>query len=143
MQYNLYDLMVVSYQKHKFICLYNENADGFIEVLTKTMIKSDEVDSITQLSSYKDKYDNTISLKDILLMYIEINERAIDNKKLNIDDLLKFQERKIEEFEKLKISNPKLAKIIALQDLENAGILDNEGNLKEPYNKIFVKTDKK
>ena len=73
-----------------------------------------------------------LSKKDILLKYIKINEKDI-NKPYDPVDFIEKQKQMLEELKVLEKECPELAKKEALESLQRAGILDEEGNLKEPY----------
>lgn len=150
-RYSVFDLYVVEKEGHKFICekiLENE----YREVLTKEKLiieDNDKVEtlikyySILAIATYKnDQVLNPLMLskKEILLKYIEINEK-VRNKEVNINDFLKKQQEELEGLKVLASECPELAKQNALQILQRIGILDKEGNLIGPYNEILVKEE--
>lgn len=148
-KYSVFSLYVVEKEEHKFICeriIDNE----YREVLTKEKLvleENDKVKSLTRyypildIATYKDgQILNPLMLtkKDILLKYNEINEKVI-NKEVNIDDFLKRQQEELEGLKVLARECPKLARQIALENLQGSGILDEEGNVAYPYKTSFVK----
>ena len=149
-KYNVFCLWVVEKPVHSFICeriIDNE----FREVLTNEELILEENDkvkpltryySILEVATYKNgKILNPLMLtkKDVLLKYIEINEKAID-KRIDIDDFLKRQQEELEGLKILAKECPELAKEYSLEKLQGAGILDENGELIGPYKEIFVES---
>jgi len=148
-KYSVFSLYVVEKDGHKFICekiIDNE----YKEVLTKEKLVLEENDKIKSLTKYysiiavatfKDgQVLNPLMLtkKDILLKYIEINQNVID-KRIDMDDFLKRQQEELEGLKILAKECPELAKKYSLEKLQGAGILDENGDLKEPYNELVTK----
>jgi len=148
-KYSVFSLYVVEKDGHKFICekiIDNE----YKEVLTKEKLVLEENDKIKSLTKYysiiavatfKDgQVLNPLMLtkKDILLKYIEINQNVID-KRIDMDDFLKRQQEELEGLKILAKECPELAKKYSLEKLQGAGILDENGDLKEPYNELITK----
>ena len=148
-KYNVFCLYVVEKEGHKFICERIINNE-FREVLTKEELILEEHDkvkplnryySILEVATYKNgKILNPLMLtkKDVLLKYIEINERVV-SKNFDMDDFLKRQQKELEGLKVLAKECPELAKEYSKEKLQGAGILDKNGDLKEPYNEIFTK----
>lgn len=152
-KYNVFCLWVIEKPGHSFIC---ERIIGnqFREVLTKEELileENDKVKSLTryysilEVATYKDgKILNPLMLtkKDILLKYIEINEKAMD-KRIDMDDFLKRQQEELEGLKILAKECPELAKEYSLEKLQGAGILDENGELIGPYKEVFTKRTEK
>ena len=149
-KYNVFCLWVVEKPGHKFICERIIN-DVYREVLTKEELILEENDkvkpltryySILAVATYKNgKILNPLMLtkKDILLKYIEINEKVV-SKNFDMDDFLKRQQEELEGLKILAKECPELAKEYSLEKLQGAGILDETGELIGPYKEIFVKS---
>lgn len=150
-KYNVFNLYVVKKDNHKFICeriIDNE----FREVLTKEKLvleQNDKVESLTKyysilaIATYKDgKILNPLMLtkKDILLKYLEINEK---NKEVSIYDFFKKQKEDKKGWEILRKECPEFAKQLANETLQNVGIIDENENLIGPYKKILIKEENK
>ena len=153
--YYAHSLYVVTLNGHKFIC--EERFGEFIEVLTKEKIEVSNEKNIEKLGDYypilaladftkKDKYGNPLitnhlmlTKKDILLKYVDINKKTYNIKDFDVDDFLSRQKEKIKVFEILQENNPELAKEIATRELQESNILDDSGELKPPYDKVFIK----
>ena len=152
-KYNVFSLYVVEKDNHKFICeriIDNE----FSEVLTKEKLLLEENDKVKPLTKYysilavatykNGKILNPLMLtkKDILLKYIEINEKVV-SKNFDMDDFLKKQQEELEGLKILAKECPELAKAYSLEKLQGAGILDENGELIGPYKEIFVESPDK
>jgi len=61
-------------------------------------------------------------------MYFEYND----------ENLNRLQQEKLEALKKLAIEDPETAKKIAMEDLIRTGIIDENGNLRPPYNGDIV-----
>ena len=148
-KYNVFSLYVVEKKGYKFICekiLDNE----YKEILTKEKIIIDENEKVKSLTRYypilgiaiyiDGQILNPLMLnkKDILLKYIEINKKVIDNK-FDVDDFLKKQQEELEGLKILSKECPELAKEYSLEKLQGAGILDKNGELIGPYKELFTK----
>lgn len=148
-KYNVFSLYVVEKDNHKFICeriIDNE----FREVLTKEELIIEDNDKIKPLNRYysilavatykNGKILNPLMLtkKDILLKYIEINEKVV-SKNFDMDDILKRQQEELEGLKILAKECPELAKEYSLEKLQGAGILDEKGELIGPYKEVFTK----
>ena len=148
-RYSVFDLYVVKKDNHKFICekiLENE----YREVLTKEKLIIEENETVESLTKYYSilaiaTYKNgqvlnplMLSKKDILLKYIEINEK-VRNKEVNINDFLKKQQEELEGLKVLASECPELAKQLASETLQGLGIIDEEENLIGPYKDILKK----
>ena len=148
-KYNVFCLWVVEKPGHSFICERIIN-DEFREVLTKEELIIEENDkvkplnryySILEVATYKNgKILNPLMLtkKDVLLKYIEINEKVV-SKNFDMDDFVKRQQEELEGLKVLAKECPELAKEYSLEKLQGAGILDENGELKEPYNELVTK----
>lgn len=148
-KYNVFYLWVVEKDGHKFIC-EKVSENYYKEVLTKEDIIIEENESVTKLTKYysilevatykNGKILNPLMLtkKDVLLKYIEINEKVV-GKNFDMDDFLKRQQEELEGLKVLAKECPELAKQLALEKLQGAGILDQNGKLKEPYNELVTK----
>ncbi|MBR6690520.1 MAG: hypothetical protein IKL65_04240 [Bacilli bacterium] len=150
-KYSVFRLYVVEKDGHKFICerIYSYE---YREVLTKEKLileENDKVESLTNwyalaVIGFFDLGYNIITnplmltKKDVLYKYIEINERVV-SKNIDMDDLLKRQQEELEGLKVLAKECPELAKKYSLEKLQGTGILDENGDLKEPYNEIFTK----
>ena len=148
-KYNVFYLWVVEKDGHKFICerIYDNR---YKEVLTKEDVTAEENDkvksltrcySILEIATYKNgQILNPLMLtkKDILLKYIEINQNVID-KRTDINEFLKKQQEELEGLQILAKECPELARKYSLEKLQEAGILDENGDLKEPYNELVTK----
>ena len=148
-KYNVFYLWVVEKDRHKFICekIYDNK---FKEILTKKYIIVEESDKVKSLISYYSileiaTYKNgqilnplMLTKKDILLKYIELNEKE-KNKHVNINDFLKKQEEELKGWEILKKECPEFAKQLAKEILQGLGIIDDKENLVGPYNDILRK----
>ena len=146
MKYNLFKLYVVFKNKHKFICTYNKEKEIFTEVLTDMEIKKTEVIEMGELIDFYSAFelekheDNSYMLdrEDILNKYIFLNQEN-PKKNFDIDEFVRLQEGELRSLDKLRKTNPELAKRLAMRQLKNTGILDDNGKLKPPYDKVFVK----
>jgi len=87
-KYNIIDLYVIEKNNHKFICEYLLENE-YIEVLTREKIRIDNKVKIERLVKYcsilekiclDSKKPLRLTKKDILLKYLEINEKTIDKK---------------------------------------------------------------
>jgi len=148
-KYNVFCLWVIEKPGHKFICERIIN-DEYREVLTKEELILEENDkvkpltryySILAVATYKNgKILNPLMLtkKDILLKYIEINEKVV-SKNFDMDDFLKRQQEELEGLKILAKECPELAKKYLLEKLQGAGILDEKGELIGPYKEVFTK----
>lgn len=148
-KYNVFYLWVVEKEGYSFIC---ERVSGnyYKEVLKKEDIivgESDKVRSLTKyypilaIATYKNgQILNPLMLtkKDILLKYIELNQNVKD-KRIDVDDFLKKQQEELEGLKVLAKECPELARKYSLEKLQEAGILDENGDLKEPYNESITK----
>lgn len=56
-------------------------------------------------------------------------------------DYIRLLKEKVESLKKLAIENPEAARKIAMKDLIRSGIIDEDGNLKPPYNGENVNED--
>ncbi|MBE6138913.1 MAG: hypothetical protein E7174_00185 [Firmicutes bacterium] len=142
-KYNVFYLWVVEKRGYKFICKKIINNE-YKEILTGEKILLEENDQVESLTKYYSilaiaTYKNgqilnplMLSKKDILLKYIKINEKDI-NKPYDPVDFIEKQKQMLEELKVLEKECPELAKKEAVESLQRAGILDEEGNLKEPY----------
>lgn len=151
-KHNVFYLWVVEKNEHKFICERGYD-NCFREVLTKEEFVLEEKDkfhsltkhySILEVATYKNgQILNPLMLtkKDILLKYIEINEKVV-SKNFDMDDLLKRQQEELEGLKILAKECPELAKKYSLEKLQGAGILDENGELTGPYKEIVVKKPK-
>lgn len=152
-KYNVFSLWVVEKHGHKFICERIVN-DVYREVLTKEELILEENDKIKSLTRYYSilavaTYKNgqilnplMLTKKDILLKYIEINEKVV-SKNFDMDDFLKRQQEELEGLKILAKECPELAKEYSLEKLQGAGILDEKGELIGPYKEVFVKRTEK
>lgn len=147
-KYNVFNLYVIERDNHKFIC-EKITPNKYIEVLTKEKIVLEEKDKTKSLTKYYSilsvaTYKNgqilnplMLTKKDILLKYIEINEKAV-SKNFDMDDFLKRQQEELEGLKILSKECPELAKEYSLEKLQGAGILDEQGNLTGPYKEMFT-----
>ena len=70
------------------------------------------------------------------------NQERIINKMIeDRNKSLLWMDRRLEELKKLQKTDPERAKKVALKNLKDAGILNELGELNEPYNEIFEKTN--
>jgi len=148
-KHNVFYLWVVKKNGHSFICkrIYGNE---YKEVLTKEDIRVNQDDKVKSLTKYYPileiaTYKNgqilnplMLTKYDILLKYIELNENTID-KKIDIDEFLKKQQGELEGLKVLARECPELAKKYSLEKLQGVGILDENGDLKEPYNELITK----
>lgn len=128
-KYSVFNLWVIKSGDKKFICeRICDNA--FREIFTKQIIKISESKYIESLTEYYSpleilKYNKNLEVvgvlmleqKELLTMYIELNRN--------------IKQEKLEE--------PQTKKEKAIKTLQNAGILDKDGNLIGPYKEIFIK----
>ncbi|MBQ2947162.1 MAG: hypothetical protein IJE04_04915 [Bacilli bacterium] len=152
-KYNVFCLYVIEKEAHKFIC-ENIIDNEYREVLTKEKLVLEENDKVKSLTRYYSilavaTYKNgqilnplMLTKKDILLKYLEINEKVV-SKTIDIDDFLKRQQEELEGLKILAKECPELAKEYSQEKLEGAGILDENGELIGPYKYVFVKTTDK
>ena len=141
-RYNVFSLYVVEKDNHKFICakiFRNE----YKEILTKEKILLEKNDKITPLANHygilevvnykvgKIYAPLTLDKKDILLKYLEINAPIIDK---NSDVLIEKQE----ELEGSKTLERDCTKLTKEESLGNTGILDKNGDVMPPYQKVFA-----
>lgn len=148
-KYNVFYLWVVEKDGHKFIC-ERVSGDDYKEVLAKEDIRVEENDKVKSLTNYYSilavaTYKNgqilnplMLTKKDILLKYIEINEKVV-SKNFDMDDILRKQQEELEGLKVLAKECPELAKKYSLEKLQGAGILDENGDLKESYNELVTK----
>jgi len=149
-KYSVLNLYVVKKGNYKFICeriLPNE----YREVLTKEKLVLESNDSVEYLANYysvlaiatyKDgRVSNPLMLtkKDILRKYIEINRQVVSRLSQNdrVSDFIKKQEEEIEGLKVLGRECPELAKQRAIESLKRTGILDEKGDVADPYKEIF------
>lgn len=147
-KYNVFNLYVIERDNHKFIC-EKITPNKYIEVLTREKIVLEEKDKTKSLTKYYSilsvaTYKNgqilnplMLTKKDILLKYIEINEKVV-SKNFDMDDFLKRQQEELEGLKILAKECPELAKEYSLEKLQGAGILDEQGNLTGPYKEMFT-----
>ena len=57
---------------------------------------------------------------------------------IDYEILIESIDQRMKEFERLMVENPEEAKRIAMEDLMRTGIIDEQGNLKPPYNGVKV-----
>ena len=148
-KYNVFYLWVVEKEGYSFIC---ERISGnyYKEVLTKEDIRTENNDKVRSLTKYYPilaiaTYKNgqilnplMLTKKDILLKYIELNQNVKD-KRIDVDDFLKKQQEELEGLKVLAKECPELARKYSLEKLQEAGILDENCDLKEPYNESITK----
>ena len=145
-KYNVFNLYVVEKDNHNFICEKLIDYE-YKEILTKekfVLQKNDKVKpltkyySILEVATYRvGKILDPLMLtkKDILIKYIEINEKVVDKK---TGDFIKNQQEELEGLKILAKECPELAKKEAIEKLQSTGILDENGDVKSPYQKVFA-----
>jgi len=112
--YNVFSLYVVKKEDNYFICKNTNKPNIYIEFFTKEKIevKKEEVENLSKyysllgVKNYKTKGVLKLSKKQILLKYLEINQK--ENIKEYIDG---------EEFLQIEEENPEQAKEIVLESL--------------------------
>ena len=149
-KYSVLCLYVVKKENHKFICekiLPNE----YREVLTKEKLILEEKDNVEYLANYYSvlaiatyKYGRVsnplmLSKKDILRKYIEINRQVVSrlSQSNRVSDFIKKQEEELKGLKVLGRECPELAKKRAIESLKRTGILDETGDVTDPYKEIF------
>ena len=148
-KYNVFCLYVIKKEGYSFIC-ENIIDNEYREVLTKEKLILEKGElvipltryySILEVATYKNgKILNPLMLtkKDILLKYIEINEKVV-SKNIDMDDFLKRLQAELEGLKVLAKECPELAKKYSLEKLQGSGILNENGELIGPYKEVFVK----
>ena len=150
-KYDVFFLHVVNVEENLFICTKMLDGETYKEVFTGEKFKKIESKyveplwhyySLLTIMNYKTKEHLMLSKKDLLLKYASLNSSNIELNKHNIYDnngFLKRQQENLEGLKKLNEVEPELAKEYAKKSLQGSGILDEDGELKEPYNKVFTK----
>lgn len=132
-KYSVFSLWVIKSGNKNFICeRICDNA--FREIFTKQIIKINESKYIESLTEYYSpleilKYNKNLEVvgflmldqKDLLSMYIKLNRTT--------------QKEKAQE-------NEETPSEITLKKLQNAGIIDKNGNLMGIYKELFIKNQK-
>lgn len=151
--YSVFSLYVVKKDDVKFICR-KKNNKKYIEFLTNKKMKIKDEKEIESLSDYfsllevmnYQTFEPLMLTKDgILLKYIEINEKVVDKTdyyNANIDNILQEIDERSTQFKKLQEKDPERAKMIAENVLKNVGILDDNNQVKEPYDSFVYKKTK-
>ena len=102
-------------------------------------ILNDSTDSITQIKKSLYTYADYEDFKILDMIYNQsfilktLESRETKNKTTN-QEYIEQQKKYIKFLKKLAKENPEVAKEYAIESLKASGILDEEGNLKAPYN---------
>ena len=152
-KYDVFFLYVVKVDDNLFICTKMLDDITYKEVFTGEKLKNIEAKdieplwhyySLLSIMNYKTKEHLMLSKKDLLLKYASLNSSNIELNKQNRYDsngFIKKQQEHLEGLKKLQEVEPELAKEYAKKSLQRSGILDEDGELKEPYNKVFTKNN--
>lgn len=151
-KYDVFFLYVVRRENNLFICTKMLDGETYKEIFTGEKLKNihnNDVEplwhyySLLTIINYKTKEHLMLSKKDLLLKYASLNSShiEIDKHKNQYERILTRQQENLEGLKKLQEVEPELAKEYAKKSLQGAGILDEDGELKEPYNKVFTKNN--
>lgn len=139
--YNVFNLYVIKKENIYFICKKDYHKDTYIEFFTKDKIKVKDKNDVKLLSdyytlfvimNYKTKQPLMLTRKQILLKYIEINEKVIDKKEnynKRIDGILNNIDSSLNDFKLLVEKDPNSAKIMSMEEIKS--VLDDSDYCKE------------
>lgn len=153
-KYDLFNLYVVEFDGIKYICERNIDDNQYNDIFIIKKFNKEDIENIQPLSDYYEilvmkSYltDEKVYLfkDELLLKFLKINSYNLykENRNNCVDNIIKKQKEYLELFKELSIKNPEKAKEIARKSLQRSGILDENGELKVPYDEVFVEENTK
>lgn len=146
-KYNVFNLYVVKKDDYYFICEKGIKEHTYIEIFTHKTLKYPNMHYVKPLSecysllaviNYTTRKPLTLTKKELLIKYAEINSPYIERRKQhsssNYKARIQEQEEYIKALEQLAKENPDKAKELAIESLKGTGILDEKSDAAYPYN---------